>query len=221
MANDTPAVTSSEPTFSRIADSLRSAIAGGGAARAIASSVALFEAGGKRLLSDASRAALRSAVEKNATRAIAAASGPLFEPVAMLGARPAPGAALVAKEAARAVGTQAARAAAKEVLKGAGKAAGIGFAVDGAVAAVEAVVAVRAGALDTKAAAKHVATEATTGALATGAGVLIGAGLVAVSGGLAAPVVFAAGAFGAIGTKHLLRRITGPRAVELRAVSAR
>ena len=79
--------------------------------------------------------------------------------------------------------------------------------LDGAVAGVEAIIAVRNGSTDKKSAVIHVAKEATTGAIATGAGVLLGAGLVALTGGIAAPVVFAVGALGSIGTKRLLRRV--------------
>ncbi len=114
-----------------------------------------------------------------------------------------------AREVARSVGANAVRVAGKELLKGAGKAAGIGFLFDGAVAGFEAVVAVRNGSSDRASAVKHVAKEATTGAVATGAGVLLGAGLVALTGGVAAPVVFAVGAIGSIGAKQLLRRVIG------------
>jgi len=207
-------------TLPPLVDSLRAAIAGGEAARVLVASTTLFEAGGKRLLSEGAKVALRGAVERGATRAIAMVSGPLFEPVAALGAKPAVATASaasasapasIAKAAASGVGKQAARLAAKEVLKGAGKAAGIGFAIDGAIASVEAVAAVRNGSADVKTAVKHVAKEASTGAIATGAGVLLGAGLVAVTGGLATPVVFVVGAVGAIGTKRLLSS-WGPKA---------
>mgnify|MGYP001439557513 CR=1 FL=1 len=49
-----------------IGQALRSAIAGGGAAHVIASSVTLFEAGGKLLLDESAKNALRSAAEKGA-----------------------------------------------------------------------------------------------------------------------------------------------------------
>ena len=112
------------------------------------------------------------------------------------------------------------RMAAKQVLKGAGKAAGIGFVIDGAVAGFEAIVALRNGSTDRKTAIRHVATEATTGAIATGTGVLIGASLVALTGGIAAPVVFAVGAVGSIGTKRLLRRyFSGPAIVATPAIT--
>lgn len=202
-----------------IADSIRAVIAGSHAARVVASSTTLFETAGKRLLTESARTALRGAVERGASRAIAAVAGPLFEPVASLGARPAAflgagahsagDAAAIARSAATGLGKHAARAAAKEVLKGAGRAAGIGFVVDGAVASVEAVLAVRSGSADMKTAAKHVAKEASSGAVATGAGVLLGAGLVALTGGLATPAVFVVGAIGAIGTKRWLRRALG------------
>jgi len=83
--------------------------------------------------------------------------------------------------------------------------------IDGAVASLEAAVAVRSGAMDRRTAAVHVATEAATGAASTAAGVLLGAGLVALTGGIGAPVVFAIGALGAIGAKQLLRRCTAWR----------
>jgi len=194
-----------------LADSLRAAIAGGQAAKVLAASSALFEAGGKHILSDATKSAVRTVAEKSAEKAIAMAAGPLFEPVKTLGAKPLAllkgSGGVLAKESTRVVGKAAARVAAKEVFKGAGRAAGIGFAIDGAVATIEAVSAVRNGSADRASAARYVAVEATTGAIATGAGVLLGAGLVAVTGGIAAPVVFAVGALGSIGTKRLLKRV--------------
>jgi hypothetical protein len=215
-----------EPKPMTIADSLRAAIAGGEAAKVLASSAVLFEAGGKHVLSESAQKAVRAVAEKGATRAIAIATGPVLEsagalagkPLAALGASlgTKAGTALGAKAAmatnaskalAKGAGKHAIRVAGKEVFKGVGKAAGIGFVIDGAVASVEAIVAVRNGSSDKTSAVKHVAKEATTGAIATGAGVLLGAGLVALTGGIAAPVVFAVGALGSIGTKSLLRRL--------------
>lgn len=205
-----------------IADSLRAALAGGQAAKLLASGAALFEAGGKHVLSASAQKAVREAAERGASRAIAMATSPVLQgaadlagkPLAALGTKAGAAmgwkssvAATATKELAKGAGRQALRMAGKEVLKGAGKAAGIGFVLDGAVAGFEAVVAVRNGSTDKATAVKHVAKEATTGALATGAGVLLGAGLVALTGGAAAPVVFAVGAVGSIGTKRLLRRL--------------
>jgi hypothetical protein len=190
-----------------VGDAVRSVIAGGAAARVIASSVALFEAGGKLLLDEGTKSVLRGAAERGAESALAFAAGPLLGPATMLAKKPI-GLLANAGKAARAAAPLAARAAGKEILKGAGKAAGIGLAIDGAVASVEAVIAVRDGSMDRTSAVGYVATEAATGAVATGAGVLLGAGLVALTGGAAAPVVFAVGALGSIGTKRLLRRFT-------------
>ncbi len=190
-----------------IGQALRSVIAGSGAAHAIASSVTLFEAGGKLLLDEGAKSALRRAAEKGAESALALAAGPLIGPATALAKKPI-GMLAHAGKAARTVAPHAARTAGKEILKGAGKAAGVGLLIDGAVAGVEAAVAVRNGSMDRKGAATYVAKEAATGAVATGAGVLLGAGLVALTGGMAAPVVFAVGALGSIGTKKLLRRLT-------------
>lgn len=216
-----PGAQSSDPMLVNIADSLRAALAGGEAAKLIASSAALFEAGGKHVLSAGAKQAVREVAERGAARAIVMTTGPILESAGALAAKPIiamstkAGAALGLKQAAgleagsavaRGLGKQAMRMAGKQVLKGAGKAAGIGFVLDGAVAGVEAIIAVRNGSTDRRTAAIHVAKEATTGALATGAGVLLGASLVALTGGIGAPVVFAVGALGSIGAKRLLRR---------------
>jgi hypothetical protein len=198
-----------------MADSLRAAIAGGEAARLVGSSVGIFEAGGKHLLSATTQKAVREVAERGAKGAILLATGPVLESASGLakgmgGAKAALSlgskAASGAKSVVLGTGKHAMRAASKEILKGAGKAAGIGFVLDGAVASFEAIMAVRNGSSDRKTAVKYVAKEATTGAIATGAGVLLGASLVALTGGIAAPVVFAVGALGSIGTKSLLRR---------------
>lgn len=206
----------SQPKAVDIADSLRAALAGGEAAKLLASSAALFEAGGKHLLSESTKHAVREVAQRGAQRAIAIATSPVLESAAELASKPILAmtskaglttASSSTKALARGVGAQAMRMAGKEVLKGAGKAAGLGFVIDGAVASFEAVVAVRNGSSDKATAVKHVAKEATTGAIATGAGVLLGASLVALTGGIATPVVFAVGALGSIGTKRLLRRL--------------
>jgi len=185
----------------RIVDALRSAVAGGQAAKLVGAATAIFEAGGKRVLSESSRSAVRAIAEKGAERALAIAAVPLL-PAAI---QPAELLASGARATA-AVAKGTARAAVREIAKGAGKAAGIGFVVDGAFATVESVVRVRAGTMDKNEAVSHVVKEAATGAAATGAGVLLGAGLVALTGGVAAPVVFAVGALGSIGAKRALRR---------------
>lgn len=199
----------------KIADSVRASVAGTQAAKVMAASVALFEAGGKRVLPASAQKGIREVAEKSAHRVLAAVAAPVLEASSVVpslaeGVVQSMGTDVSAAVKARApmvgLATRTATTAAKEVLKGAGKAAGVGFVVDGAVAGLEAVVAVRRGAADKKEAVTHVAVEATTGALAMGAGVLLGAGLVALTGGVAAPVVFAVSALGAIGLKNLLRK---------------
>jgi hypothetical protein len=201
-----------------VGQALRAVMAGNAASAAIAPSVALFHAGGKVVLNEATKNTLRSVAEKGAEKALAIAAGPLLGPATELAKKPV---ALLARgaSATKQIAPVAAKAASKELLKGVGKAAGIGFVIDGAVAGIEAVVAVRNGKLDGKKAAQYVATEAATGAVATGAGMLLGAGLVALTGGIAAPVVFAVGALGSIGTKRMLRKLTvRPEKVEVREV---
>lgn len=201
-----------------VGNALRAVIAGNGASKVITSSLALFEAGGKHVLDEGAKSLVRSAAEKGAESALAVAAGPLLGPASVIAKKPI---AMLAQspKAARAVAPIAARTAGRELLKGAGKAAGVGFVIDGAVAGVEAVVAVRNGSMNQESAVKYVAKEAATGAVATGAGVLLGASLVALTGGVAAPVVFAVGALGSIGTKRLLRRLTDRiAAVEVRQI---
>lgn len=190
-----------------IGEALGAVIAGGGAARLIASSVALFEAGGKHLLDEGTKSLLRSAAERGAEGALALASGPLVGPAGLLAKTPVRMLANAGK-AARTVAPTAARVAGKELLKGAGRAAGIGLVIDGALAGVEAAIAVSHGSMDRKDALTYVAKEAATGAVAIGAGALLGASLVVLTGSAATPVVFAVGALGAIGTKRVLRRVT-------------
>jgi hypothetical protein len=202
-----------------VGQALRAVMAGNFASNAISASVALFHAGGKLVLNEGTQNAVRSVAEKGAEKALAIAAGPLLGPATELARKPV---ALLAKGAriTKEIAPQAAKSASKEILKGAGKAAGIGFVIDGAVAGVEAVAAVRNGKLDGKKAAAYVATEAATGAVATGAGMLLGATLVALTGGVAAPVVFAVGALGSIGTKRMLRKLTvRPEKVEVREVA--
>jgi hypothetical protein len=201
-----------------IGNALRAVMAGNAAAKAISASVALFEAGGKLVLNEGTKTTIRAVAEKGAEKALAIAAGPLLGPANAIGKK---GVELLAQgsKVTRAVAPVAMRSAGRELLKGAGKAASIGFVIDGAVAGVEAVTAVRNGKLDPKKAATYVATEAATGAIATGTGMLLGAGLVALTGGIAAPVVFAVGALGSIGTKQMLRRFTQkPDPVEVREV---
>lgn len=207
------------PSPRRVSDALSAAIAGSGAARLVSASLALFEAGGKLLLDEGTKRAVRGVAERAAESTLAMVTGPLIGPVGAL-ARPPRALIAQASGAARALGPVAVRAAGAEILKGATRAAGIGLAIDGAIASVEAAAAVRRGTLDRRGAASYVAKEAAAGAVATGTGVLVGAGFVVLTGGAATPVVFAVGALGSIGARRALRRFTrAPRAVQVREIS--
>jgi hypothetical protein len=204
---DNEDASSTEATYDprSVADALDAVIAGGRAAQIMSLSVSLFEAGGKSLLREGTRALVRSVAERRAQDAFGYAVGPLLGPTSLASTSSMLSAAV---DTAASAAPLAARMAAKEVLKGAGRAGGFGLVVDGAVASLDAVVAIRDGSMDKKSASLHVMKEAATGALATGAGVLLGAGMVALTGGAAGTLVFAIGAFGAMGTKGLLRRLT-------------
>ncbi|MEZ4259970.1 MAG: hypothetical protein R3B36_12930 [Polyangiaceae bacterium] len=193
----------------RLLDSVRATFAGNIATRVAGSAATLFYAGGHRVLNASARAALAAAAEKGAARALAVTSAPMIAAAQEAGLSSKLVPSVATSDLAVAVAGQTARGAAKAVLRGAGRAAGIGFALDGAIASVGAVLAVRRGDMDRGAAVKHVAKEAASGAFATGAGVLLGAGLVAVTGGVAAPAVFAVAAIGSIGAKHAARRALG------------
>ncbi|WP_148313198.1 hypothetical protein [Sorangium cellulosum] len=206
-------------------------VAGSGAVAVRGAAEALFSAAGKGLLDEGAREGLRRAMVENTTAVVDA-----FAPGLSVGAQATAkiivdqggkqAGALVAQAAARQAGQAALtdgasaavaktltrevmKTAGREVLKGAGKAAGIGFVIDGAFGAYEGVTAYQRGEMTRKEAMVHAAQEASTGAVATGAGVLLAAGLVAVTGGAAAPLVFAVGAGGAIGAKQVLRRLVG------------
>lgn len=185
-----PVVSFAEPHETRrVVESLRASVAGEAAVKAATAALAIFRRGGHRALGEGGRAVVRDAAERMAK----AAAIP-----ALAAAEAAP--ALAAKG----VAIASARVALREIARGTGRAAGIGFVLDAGLATVTAVRSVRAGTMDTKAAARHVALEGATGAVATGAGVLLGAGLVALTGGIAAPVVFAVGALGSTGVKRVL-----------------
>jgi hypothetical protein len=191
-----------------VGDAIGAMIAGGRAAQLMSSSAALFEAGGRVLLDEGTRLLVRNTAQRGAEHAFSYAAGPLLGPAAAARLRRLLMAAGGVASAARPL---AVRAAATEVLKGAGRAGGLGFVIGGAIATLDAVVAVRDGAMDRRAAATHVVREAATGGASTGVGVLLGVSVVALTGGVAAPVVFAVGAFGAMGAKRMLRHMSGRR----------
>jgi hypothetical protein len=184
-------------------DALRGSIAGskGHAARCAAQT--LFEAGGRAVLPAPVQSAVRVAVEREASRVLAA--------VGLLDSGAA--APLLEGGAVRAVAAQSARAAGRQILRSVGAAAGAGAVVDGGWALLQAVRRVRRGSMTQREAVAHVAREASTGAAATAAGTTAAILLVALTGGVAAPAVFLVGAAAAVGAKAGLDRWLDARAL--------
>lgn len=173
-------------------DALRGAVAGAGGASLRLAAQALFDAGGKRVLPLAVQRAVRSTIEREASR--------LLTGTGLLQGASAAG-RLVDRSATRTVIIHGARAAGRQVVRSVGAAAAVGALVDGGWAAVQAVRGVRAGAMTQQEAVVHVAREAGTGAVATAAGTATAALLVAMTGGVAAPAVFAVAAAASLGAK--------------------
>lgn len=206
----------------RYFDIIRAKIAGSQAVAVQAAAETLFETGGRKLLAEGTQQTIREFAEQSAKatlgslapQALSSASKVMTAGTARV-AEMAEVAASSTKALSRAIAgeagplvvREAAKTAAKEVLKGVGKAAGVGLVVDGVFGGIQAATAYRKGEMTGKQAAVHTTKEAATGALATGAGVALAAGVVALTGGIAAPVVFVIGAGGAIGAKHGLRRL--------------
>lgn len=187
-----------------VGDAVGAMIAGGSAARVMSASAALFDAGGRALLDERTKRLVRNTAQRGAERAFGSAAAPLLGPATT--AR-LPAMIAEAVEVASATRPLAVRAAANEVLKGAARAGGFGFAIDGAIATLEALSAVRDGSMDRRGAAMHIARRGFAGGASTGAGALLGVSVVALTGRVAAPVVFAVAAFGAMTAKRLLRRL--------------
>ncbi len=180
-------------------DALRGSLAGthGHAARHAAQ--VLFDAGGGAVLPGPVQNAVRVAVEREASRVLAAVG--LIESAGTTTAQ------LIEGGTVRAITMQAARAAGRQILRSVGAAAGAGAVVDGGWALVQAVRGVRRGSMTQREAVVHVAREATTGAAATAAGASAAILLVALTGGVAAPAVFLVGAAAAVSAKAGLERL--------------
>lgn len=167
-------------------DALRGAIAGSRAVAVRAAARVLFEAGGQRVLPATVQQIVRGAVEREASRVLAA----IGVASRALESRAAP--AMVV----RGVG-----AASRQLLMGVGSAAAAGALVDGGWALWGSLRRVRAGSMTRTQAAAHVAREAGTGAAATAAGTAAAALLIAVTGGVATPALFVVAAAASIGAK--------------------
>ena len=170
----------------RSVDAVRAALAGAGAVRLRLAGTALFEVGGWRVLPPVVQRAARSAVEREASRVLAAFG---------VAERALEGGAV------RTLAVRGARAAGRQVAVGVAAAAGSGALVDGGWALVQAVRRVRKGSMTRAEAAAHVAREAGTGAAATAAGTAAAALLVTLTGGVAAPALFVTAAAASLGAK--------------------
>ena len=176
-------------------EALRGAVAGAQGVAVSGAAQTLFDAGGRRVLPAALQHALRATVENEATRVIAGHVGRrLFQTASIAG-----GAA--ESSIVRTAAVQTARAAGRQVLRGVGAAAGAGALIDGGWALVHVTRRRRAGEMTGRDAAVHVASEVLTGAVATAAGAAAAAALVALTGGVAAPALFAVGAAASLGAK--------------------
>jgi len=187
-------------------DALRAMIAGarGVALRPIAQR--LYELGGRAVLPPVAQGAIRGALETEATRLFAGA-GLLVEGASVMKSLPG----RLASETTKTVAATTAKAAGQQLLKGIGRAAGVGALIDGAWGAAEAGYRYKKGTMTARQAAVHVAKEAGTGAAATAAGAAAAALVVTMTGGVAIPAVFMVGAITSIGAKVGLTRWIGAR----------
>jgi hypothetical protein len=184
-------------------DALRGSVAGSRGVAASTAAHALFEAGGGTLLPVQLQSAVRSTVEREATRVLAGVG--LLESGSSAGVRMLEGGAV------RTVAFQSARAAGRQILRSVGAAAGAGALLDGGWALVHALGRVRRGTMTQREATSYVLREASTGAAATAAGATAAVLLVALTGGVAAPAVFVVGAAASMGAKAGLDRWLGVR----------
>lgn len=181
----------------------REAVARQGAA------LALYEAGGKRLLSDSARETLREGLDRGVRSMLGSSIVDLFVDAGVRSAKRLAGSAgtdlVQAGGAALAKGARGtALTATRSIGAGMGRAAGAALVIDGAVGAVDAVRKLRRGEIGRRQALGHVCRCAAKGAVASAAGVGLGAAAVVLTGGLAAPVVFGVGFLGTLGVRASL-----------------
>lgn len=169
--------------------------------------LALYEAGGRHLLSDAARSTLRDGIDRGVRSLLGLPAVDLALEAGVRGARRIAGSAgtdlvqVGGARLAKAVTKDSALAATRSVGAGMGRAAGAALVIDGAIGAFEAVRRYRRGELGAVRAIGHVCRCAAKGAVASAAGVGLGAAAVALTGGLAAPVVFGVGFLGTLGVR--------------------
>jgi hypothetical protein len=172
---------------------MRSAVAGSHGVAARGAAQTLFDAGGRRVLPASVQRAVRALVEGEASRLFTVDAGKRLVGTS--------GAAGVEGSAVRALAMGSARVAGGQLLRGMTAAAGAGALIDGGWALVRALRGLHGGTMSQKAAMAHVGREAGTGAAATAAGAGAAALLVVLTGGIAAPAVFAVAATASVGAK--------------------
>jgi hypothetical protein len=186
-------------------DLVMGAIAGQGALGVQHAAQALYEAGGKRLLHEGLQAGVQRMCTRASLETITVLAPTLL--VEGMGAAAVPSGLRALTVATGAAAVQTARAAGAQVLRGALRAGGVGLVIDGAVGAVSGLWAYRRGTMTGKQACLHTVREAGTGAVSTATGVALAAGVIALTGTLAAPTVLAIGAGGALASKLGLTRL--------------
>jgi hypothetical protein len=189
-------------------DALRAMFAGARGVALRPAAQRLYELGGRAILPEVAQGAIRGALETQATQ-IFSGAGLLVEGAGAMKQLRAPA---IAAETTKAVALTTAKAAGQQVLRGIGRAAGVGALIDGAWGAAEAGYRYKNGTMTAREACVHVAKEAGTGAAATAAGAAAAALVVTMTGGVAIPAVFMVGALTSIGAKVGLTRWIGARA---------
>jgi hypothetical protein len=169
----------------------------------------LFAAGGKNVLNEAAQQGVREVVEKATSQAITEL-GHITMKELTEGISTALSTTVVSeitKTVGETVTREAAKAAGREVVKGVGRATALGFVVDGAFGAAESSIAYAKGDMTLKEVSIHTAKEAGTGAVASGAGLMLAAGVVALTGPVSVPALTIIAGGGAIVTKLGLNQV--------------
>jgi hypothetical protein len=196
---------------SRAGDLLRARAAAAEAIAVAGAAETLFERFGQQLLAPAARESLRNAAVESTRQALQQSAPGLLSLAAADGL--AAGTRQLAYEGTKDVMTslprKAVKGAAREIMKGVGRAAGVGFVIDGVIGGAEAVYGYAQGNITGEKACLHVLKEAGTGAAATAAGVGMAAGLVILTGGMAAPLLVLVAVCGSVATKLGLKSLIG------------
>ena len=196
-----------------VAHKMRAGVAGAESVACKAAAEILFETGGKKILTEASKDMLRSSVVEGTEKVLSTVAPELGRKAA--GVIGKGGAKTLAKtagetavcESGKAVARESAKAASRTILRSAGRAAGLGAIIDGGFGLAEGVYRYSKGEMDAGEACIHAGKEAGKGAAASVAGVALAAGVVALTGGLAVPLVFSIGAGTSIAAKIGLDRL--------------